>query len=67
MSRIGRRPVDIPDGVEVSVDDANLVTVRGPRGELSQSMHPTMRIVTDRARPASSDPTTSASVAASTG
>ena len=47
MSRIGRRPVDIPDGVEVSVDDANLVTVRGPRGELSQSMHPTMRIVTD--------------------
>jgi large subunit ribosomal protein L6 len=47
MSRIGRRPVDIPDGVEVSVDDANVVTVRGPRGELTQTMHATMRIVTE--------------------
>jgi large subunit ribosomal protein L6 len=47
MSRIGRRPVDIPDGVEVTVDEANRVTVRGPRGELSQSMHPTMRIVAE--------------------
>jgi large subunit ribosomal protein L6 len=44
MSRIGRRPVEIPDGVEVSVNDGNVVTVRGPRGELSQAMHPTMRI-----------------------
>ena len=47
MSRIGRQPVEIPDGVEVRVDEANQVTVRGPRGELSQTMHPTMRIVTD--------------------
>ncbi|HEX5938356.1 MAG TPA: 50S ribosomal protein L6 [Actinomycetota bacterium] len=47
MSRIGRRPVDIPDGVDVTVDDGNRVTVRGPRGELSQSMHPTMRIVAE--------------------
>jgi large subunit ribosomal protein L6 len=47
MSRIGRRPVDIPDGVDVTVDDANRVTVRGPRGELSQAMHPTMRIVAE--------------------
>ncbi len=47
MSRIGRRPVEIPDGVEVKVDDVNVVTVRGPRGELSQTMHPTMRILTE--------------------
>ena len=47
MSRIGRRPVEIPDGVEVKVNDVNVVTVRGPRGELSQTMHPTMRISTE--------------------
>ena len=44
MSRIGRRPVEVPEGVEVRVDETNVVTVRGPRGELSQAMHPTMRI-----------------------
>ena len=47
MSRIGKQPVEIPDGVDVKVDEANLVTVRGPRGELTQSMHPTMRILTE--------------------
>jgi len=35
MSRIGRAPITVPDGVEVVYDDA-LVTVRGPKGELSQ-------------------------------
>jgi large subunit ribosomal protein L6 len=47
MSRIGKQPVEIPDGVDVKVDEANLVTVRGPRGELSQVMHSTMRILTE--------------------
>jgi large subunit ribosomal protein L6 len=47
MSRIGKQPVEIPSGVEVTVDDANLVTVRGPRGELSQRMHATMRILAE--------------------
>ena len=47
MSRIGKQPVEIPDGVEVKVDEANVVTVRGPRGELSQVMHPTMRVLTE--------------------
>jgi len=35
MSRIGRAPITVPDGVEVVYDDA-LVTVKGPKGELSQ-------------------------------
>ncbi len=35
MSRIGKKPVTIPAGVEVKVDDNNLVTVKGPKGELS--------------------------------
>ena len=34
MSRIGKKPVAIPAGVEVKVDDNNLVTVKGPKGEL---------------------------------
>ena len=34
MSRIGVRPITIPAGVEVTVDDNNLVKVKGPKGEL---------------------------------
>jgi len=34
MSRIGKKPVAIPAGVEVKVDENNLVTVKGPKGEL---------------------------------
>jgi large subunit ribosomal protein L6 len=45
MSRIGKQPVVIPEGVDVTVDHANVVTVTGPRGELSQAMPSTMRIV----------------------
>ena len=36
MSRIGKRPVAVPAGVTVNVDQNNLVTVKGPKGELSQ-------------------------------
>ena len=36
MSRIGRLPITVPAGVTVTVDDANLVTVKGPKGTLSQ-------------------------------
>jgi large subunit ribosomal protein L6 len=45
MSRIGKQPIEIPSGVEVAVGDGNVVTVKGPRGELSQTMHANMRIV----------------------
>jgi large subunit ribosomal protein L6 len=45
MSRIGRQPVEVPSGVEVAVGQNNLVTVKGPRGELTQTMHPNMRVV----------------------
>jgi large subunit ribosomal protein L6 len=37
MSRIGKLPVPVPDGVDVKVDDLH-VTVKGPKGELSQTM-----------------------------
>ena len=44
MSRIGRMPVTIPAGVEVSVADGNVVTVKGPKGTLTQAMRPEMSI-----------------------
>ena len=37
MSRIGKSPVTIPSGVDVKVD-SNVVTVKGPKGELIQEM-----------------------------
>ena len=38
MSRIGKLPVTVPAGVEVKFDDKNLVTVKGPKGELKQQI-----------------------------
>jgi len=43
MSRIGKAPVSIPSGVNVTVKD-NTVTVKGPKGELSQTIHPEMEV-----------------------
>jgi large subunit ribosomal protein L6 len=45
MSRIGREPIEIPSGVDVMVGDDALVTVKGPRGSLSQRMHTDMKVV----------------------
>lgn len=39
MSRIGRSPISIPDGVTVSVDKNNIVTVKGPKGELKEPVN----------------------------
>jgi len=47
MSRIGKQPIELPSGVDVDVADGNVVTVKGPRGTLTQGMHPDMRIVVD--------------------
>jgi large subunit ribosomal protein L6 len=44
MSRIGKNPISIPDGVTVTVSDKNLVTVKGPKGELSRTIDPDMKI-----------------------
>ena len=43
MSRIGRKPVAIPDGVNVDVAPGR-VTVKGPKGELSQTVSPDMQV-----------------------
>ena len=44
MSRIGRKPIAIPAGVEVKVDAANVVTVKGPKGTLSQKINPIISV-----------------------
>ena len=48
MSRIGRQPIDVPDGVTVSLDPG-VVSVKGPKGELSQSVNRDMRIAQEGA------------------
>ena len=44
MSRIGVRPITIPAGVEVSVADDNVVTVKGPKGELSNKIDSSLSV-----------------------
>ena len=38
MSRIGKKPVEIPAGVTITIDKVNLLTVKGPKGELKQAI-----------------------------
>jgi large subunit ribosomal protein L6 len=47
MSRIGRQPIEIPSGVQIDIAEGNVVTVKGPRGSLTQTMHADMRVVLD--------------------
>ena len=44
MSRIGKLPVSLPQGVTFSVDENNVVKVKGPQGELSQKVDPDIKI-----------------------
>ncbi len=44
MSRIGRLPVEIPAGVEITVAENNVVTVKGPKGTLTESLSVEMDI-----------------------
>ena len=44
MSRIGVKPITVPDGVEVKVENGNLITVKGPKGELKQQVAANMNI-----------------------
>src|SRR3954451_9121767 len=43
MSRIGRLPIPVPSGVDVSIDGRQ-VTVKGPKGELSRELHPDISV-----------------------
>jgi large subunit ribosomal protein L6 len=44
MSRIGRAPIPVPPKVQVNWDDSNLVTVKGPKGQLSSQIAPKLSL-----------------------
>ena len=44
MSRIGKMPISLANGVQIAVDKANVVTVKGPKGELKQALDPDITI-----------------------
>jgi large subunit ribosomal protein L6 len=46
VSRIGKKPIAVPDGVEIDVEPG-MVSVKGPKGELSQAVSPDMRVSQD--------------------
>lgn len=43
MSRIGRKPIQVPNGVNVNLDN-NVITVKGPKGTLSRELHKDMKV-----------------------
>lgn len=47
MSRIGNKPIEVPQGVEINVDAKNYVTVKGPLGVLSEQIHKDIEIKTE--------------------
>ncbi|GAA0597090.1 50S ribosomal protein L6 [Virgibacillus siamensis] len=44
MSRIGLKPIEIPEGVEINMN-GNTITVKGPKGELTRDYHEDMKVV----------------------
>ncbi|MEI7643192.1 MAG: 50S ribosomal protein L6 [Chloroflexales bacterium] len=44
MSRIGKKPITLPKGIQVDISKENLVVVQGPKGSLTQQFHPDMII-----------------------
>lgn len=57
MSRIGRAPVTIPAGVSIEVSKANLVTVKGPKGTLSEQVDGDMSVAIEDGKLTVSRPT----------
>ncbi len=45
MSRIGKQPIPLPKGVEITIGTGNVVSVKGPKGQLTQHLHPDMQVL----------------------
>ena len=43
MSRVGKKPVDLPNGVQVTIEDSK-IEVKGPKGTLSRELHPLVKV-----------------------
>lgn len=50
MSRIGKLPIALPQGVEVTISAENVVTVKGPKGQLTQTVDPDMIVKVEDGR-----------------
>lgn len=48
MSRIGKKPIALPKGIQITVAEGNFVTVKGPKGTLTQQLHPDMIIAQEQ-------------------
>ncbi|RLD22677.1 MAG: 50S ribosomal protein L6 [Bacteroidetes bacterium] len=57
MSRIGKAPIKIPQGIDITISNNNLVTVKGPKGELMQQVDPDMGLTIEDGVLALSRPT----------
>lgn len=57
MSRIGKLPISLPKGVEIKVSDKNVVTVKGPKGELVRTLDPSITVGVDGSTVTLSRPT----------
>lgn len=57
MSRIGKEPIHIPAGVEVSISDKNVVVVKGPKGTLTRTVDPAIKVSLDNGNLTFSRPT----------
>ncbi len=44
MSRIGKLPISLPSGVAVTVGEDNVITLKGPKGELKQHVNPDLKV-----------------------
>lgn len=44
MSRVGKNPISLPDKVGLNISKGNVVTVKGPKGELSEQVHPDIEV-----------------------
>lgn len=47
MSRIGKKPIPLPNNVKVEVNDASLLTVSGPKGKLQRKLHHGVKVALD--------------------
>ena len=59
MSRIGKKPIDLPKGVTVDVSAHGVVTVKGPKGTLTQDVNPDIKVKVEEAQVVVERPTDS--------
>ncbi len=57
MSRVGKKPIALPSGVTLSIDNGNIVTVKGPKGSLSQTVDPDISVAIEEGNIQVSRPT----------